>query len=283
MTMENNMTVRKNSNGNVTVVGERWLNEQEIEFVKKQFFPPNTKDNMEVQYCLEVAKQFNLNPITKQIYFVLRKAQDDNGVWHEKIEPLVGRDGFLAIAHRTGAFGGIETISTIKEVPIRENGQWKMKKDLVGICKVWRTDSEMPFIVEVAYGEYVQTKKDGEPTKFWSSKPDTMIKKVAESQALRKAFNISGLYSPEEVGVGIDDRGNVTIDVETVDASIDVEAENQKLVEQEMAALNQLGLTCEFKDGYVKVVGKTYGKTEQLKTLGYSYSSNKQIWVKKLS
>ena len=189
----------------------------------------------------------------------------------------------MAIAHRTGAFGGIETISTIKEVPIRENGQWKMKKDLVGICKVWRTDSEMPFIVEVAYGEYVQTKKDGEPTKFWSSKPDTMIKKVAESQALRKAFNISGLYSPEEVGVGIDDRGNVTIDVETVDASIDVEAENQKLVEQEMAALNQLGLTCEFKDGYVKVVGKTYGKTEQLKTLGYSYSSNKQIWVKKLS
>lgn len=282
MTMENNMTVRKNSNGNVAVVGERWLNEQEIEFVKKQFFPPNTKDNMEVQYCLEVAKQFNLNPITKQIYFVPRKAQDDNGVWHEKIEPLVGRDGFLAIAHRTGAFGGIETISTIKEVPIRENGQWKMKKDLVGICKVWRTDSEMPFIVEVAYGEYVQTKKDGEPTKFWS-KPDTMIKKVAESQALRKAFNISGLYSPEEVGVGIDDRGNVTIDVETVDASIDVEAENQKLVEQEMAALNQLGLTCEFKDGYVKVVGKTYGKTEQLKTLGYSYSSNKQIWVKKLS
>lgn len=281
--MENNMIVRKNGNGNVAVASERWLNEQEIEFVKKQFFPPNTKDNMEVQYCLEVAKQFNLNPITKQIYFVPRKAQDDNGVWHEKIEPLVGRDGFLAIAHRTGAFGGIETISTIKEVPIRENGQWKMKKDLVGICKVWRTDSEMPFIVEVAYGEYVQTKKDGELTKFWSSKPDTMIKKVAESQALRKAFNISGLYSPEEVGVGIDDRGNVTIDVETVDASIDVEAENQKLVEQEMAALNQLGLTCEFKDGYVKVVGKTYGKTEQLKTLGYSYSSNKQIWVKKLS
>lgn len=273
----------KNNHGSVALAGERWLNEQEIAFVKKQFFPPNITNDIEVQYCLEVAKQFNLNPITKQIYFVPRKAQDDNGAWHEKVEPLVGRDGFLAIAHRTGVFGGIETTSSIKEVPIRENGQWKMKKDLVGTCKVWRTDSEKPFVVEVAYGEYVQSKKNGEPTKFWADKPDTMIKKVAESQALRKAFNISGLYSPEEVGIGIDDRGNVAIDVETIAASIDVEAENQKLVEQELAALNQLGLACEFKDGYVKVVGKTYGKTDQLKALGYSYSSSKQIWVKKLS
>ena len=56
-----------------------------------------------------------------------------------------------------------------------------------------------PFIVEVAYSEYVQTTSRGDITKFWKEKPKTMIKKVAESQALRKAFDITGLYSKDEI------------------------------------------------------------------------------------
>jgi hypothetical protein len=35
---------------------------------------------------------------------------------------------------------------------------------------------------------------------LWASKPKTMLIKVAESQALRRAFSISGIYSPEEMG-----------------------------------------------------------------------------------
>lgn len=146
-------------NGVVTAGSKKgWLTQEEIEVVKKQFFPPNAKPE-EMNYCFEVAKQFNLNPITKQIYFVPRKSQDDNGMWHEKIEPLVGRDGFLAIAHRSGKFGGIESTSTLKEVPKLIDGEWKMTTDLVAIAKVWRTDSQMPFVVEVFYSEYVQRKK----------------------------------------------------------------------------------------------------------------------------
>lgn len=280
--MEMNKTMNT-GNGVVTAGSKKgWLTQEEIEVVKKQFFPPNAKPE-EMNYCFEVAKQFNLNPITKQIYFVPRKSQDDNGMWHEKIEPLVGRDGFLAIAHRSGKFGGIESTSTLKEVPKLIDGEWKMTTDLVAIAKVWRTDSQMPFVVEVFYSEYVQRKKSGEPTRFWAEKPHTMLKKVAESQALRKAFNISGLYSPEEVGVGISDTGDVIIDTETVEAQVDVEAENQKLIQQEIDALAQLGLNCEYKDGFVKVVGSTYGKTNQLRSLGYSYHTNKKIWIKKLS
>ena len=37
-------------------------------------------------------------------------------------------------------------------------------------------------------------------TKAWNEMPFTMIQKVAESQALRKAFSASGLYAPEEFG-----------------------------------------------------------------------------------
>jgi hypothetical protein len=37
-------------------------------------------------------------------------------------------------------------------------------------------------------------------TEIWKKMPRTMIQKVAESQALRKAFSVSGLYAPEEFG-----------------------------------------------------------------------------------
>jgi hypothetical protein len=56
-----------------------------------------------------------------------------------------------------------------------------------------------PVIVEVSYNEYVQKTSSGEIAKFWKEKPETMLKKVAESQALRKAFDITGLYAEEEL------------------------------------------------------------------------------------
>ena len=258
-----------------------WLTNEEIAFVKKQFFPLQAKPD-DIMFCLEVAKSYNLNPILRQIFFVPRKFKDDKGVWHEKVEPLVGRDGFLAIAHKMGNFGGIETTSVLKEVPCQTNGKWGMKQDLVGICKVFKKGCEKPFVVEVAYSEYVQRKANGEPTQFWASKPDTMIKKVAESQALRKAFNISGLMSLEEAGVGTQTQDGVVIDTETIEAQTDVDAENMLLVTQEQKALAQFGLSSEYKQGFIKVVGNTHNFAEQLKALGYQWHAQKAIWWKQL-
>jgi hypothetical protein len=117
---------------------------------------------------------------------------------------MVGRDGFLSIAHRTNQFAGIETTAGIREVPQLVDGQWKLKQQLVAECSVWRKDSIKPYTVQVSYNEYCQKTAEGKPTKFWLEKPETMLKKVAESQALRKAFNIHGVYSPEEMGVGVE-------------------------------------------------------------------------------
>lgn len=262
---------------------QTWLTNEEIAFVKKQFFPLQAKPE-DIVFCLEVAKSYNLNPILRQIFFVPRKFKDDKGAWHEKVEPLVGRDGFLAIAHKMGNFGGIETQSVLKEVPYQANGKWGMKQDLVGICKVFKKGCDKPFVVEVAYSEYVQRKTSGEPTQFWATKPDTMIKKVAESQALRKAFNISGLMSLEEVGVGTQQEGgsDVVIDTETIEAQTDVEAENTLLAIKEQEALAQFGLSSEYKKGFIKVVGNTHNLSEQLKSLGYQWHAQKAIWWKQL-
>lgn len=175
---------------------QEWLSDENKRIIRKQFFPPNATDS-DMQYCIAVAKSFNLNPILKQIFFVERKAKI-NGGWHSKIEPLAGRDSFLTLAHRSGKFAGIKSDCFLKDKPVFINGEWQNKKELVAIAQVYKKGHETPFEAEVRYDEYVQRTNDGRITKFWAEKPETMLKKVAESQALRKAFDISGLYSIDE-------------------------------------------------------------------------------------
>lgn len=180
------------------IAKSNWLSQDEKKIIKAQFFPPNATD-MDMIYCMKVAETFNLNPILKQIYFVER-VTNINGQRTSKIEPLAGRDSFLTLAHRSGKFAGIESECGIKQKAVFQDGEWMNKNELVATARVYRTDNERPFCAEVSYGEYVQRTGKGEITKFWREKPETMLKKVAESQALRKAFDISGLYSVDEVG-----------------------------------------------------------------------------------
>lgn len=174
------------------------FDKEQMAVIESQFFPSGASKS-EQMYCFSVARELCLNPITKEIFFVKRR-QKIGDSWISKVEPMVGRDGFLSIAHRTNKFAGIETTTGIRDVPQLENGKWTVKVQLVAECSVWRKDSPKPFTVQVAYNEYCQRTADGTPTKFWLEKPETMLKKVAESQALRKAFNIHGVYSPEELG-----------------------------------------------------------------------------------
>ena len=173
-----------------------WLSKEEKSVIDRQFFPQGATID-DKRYCMQVAEAFGLNPILKQIYFIPRKTKVDDK-WVEKTEPFTGRDSFLLIAHRTGLFNGLETTSELREVPFLNQGKWDIKKDLVAICKVYKKNCDLPFVAEVNYSEYVQKKSNGEVTKIWIDMPITMIKKVAESQALRKAFNIT-INSSDEI------------------------------------------------------------------------------------
>lgn len=193
----------------------------EKHIIRKQFFPPNASDS-DMIYCMKVAQTFGLNPILKQIYFVERKAQVNNQ-WIIKTEPLVGRDSFLTLAHRSGKFAGIESETMLKDKPFFDGKEWQIRKELVAIAKAYRSDCDKPFVVEVSYCEYAQKKLNGEITKFWKTMPETMLKKVAESQVLRKAFDISGLYSIDEINTENDNLSynennakNKTIDLNSV-------------------------------------------------------------------
>jgi phage recombination protein Bet len=138
------------------------------------------------------ADRLNLDPLQKQIWAV--KFADKPALI------FVGRDGYLQFAHKSGQFDGMESGT-------RQEGT-----TTIGWAKVYRKDMSHPITVEVELKEYQREYKPTVPQDFriWETKPKTMIQKVAESQALRRAFAISGVYSPEEMDSGYQGQ---TIDV----------------------------------------------------------------------
>jgi phage recombination protein Bet len=146
-------------------------NSEQVQLIKSVYAAGATSSEFEL--LLYMSKQYNLDILTKEIFFMKY-----GGV----AQIFAGRDGFLTLAHRSGMFDGMKSGT---------NGSVR-GGDLVGYCEVFRKDMTNTFYVEVDFLEY-----NGN-SKIWKEKPKTMIQKVAESQALRKAFNISGIYSPEE-------------------------------------------------------------------------------------
>ena len=149
-------------------------NPQQIQLIRDMCAKDCT-DN-EFLLLMQLAKTYQLDPFAKQIWAV-KYGNNPAAIF-------CGRDGFLAIAHRSGKFDGMES------------GTRKDGDDLVGWCRVYRKDMSRPFEVEVSLSEYSTGKN------LWQTKPKTMIVKVAESHALRRAFGISGLYAPEEIDTG---------------------------------------------------------------------------------
>ena len=149
-------------------------NPQQIQLIRDMCAKDCT-DN-EFLLLMQLAKTYQLDPFAKQIWAV-KYGNNPAAIF-------CGRDGFLAIAHRSGKFDGMES------------GTRKDGDDLVGWCRVYRKDMSRPFEVEVSLSEYSTGKN------LWLTKPKTMIVKVAESHALRRAFGISGLYAPEEIDTG---------------------------------------------------------------------------------
>lgn len=141
----------------------------------RDMFAKGCTDN-EFQVFMELANKYQLDPFCKQIWAVK--------YGNNPAQIFAGRDGFLAIAHRSGQFDGMQS-----DVTLNDNGDLES-----ATAEVWRKDMTHSFKVTVSYKEYVSATNP-----IWKSKPRTMICKVAEAQALRKAFSVSGLYSPEEI------------------------------------------------------------------------------------
>lgn len=120
-------------------------------------------------------------------------------------------DGYRAIAHRGGAFAGIDA----PEFTIDDENQMVCK---VTVYALDRNNNRCPYVGEARFSEFVQTVDDWKdnkvvgkkPNSQWSESPRNQLSIAAERQALRKAFQdcVDDSDVPIDVPVGEPDSGS---------------------------------------------------------------------------
>ena len=121
----------------------------------------------ESQALLLVCERYGLDPLLKHLVLIQGR-------------PYVTRDGYLAVAHRSGLFDGMEVLE-----------QGETDSHFVAKVSVYRKDMSRPFTY---VGRYA--KSSGDMAKKFGPE---MAVKVAEVQALRRAFNVTGVSAADEL------------------------------------------------------------------------------------
>ena len=133
---------------------------------------------------LMVAREYNLNPLTKEIYAFPAKGGG--------IVPIVSIDGWVNLVNSHPAADGVEF-----DVEHDDKGE------LVAItCRMYRKDRNRPVVVTEYYDE---CRRNTEP---WKMK-HRMLRHKAMIQAARYAFGFSGIYDEDE-GARIAEMKDVT-------------------------------------------------------------------------
>lgn len=192
----------------------------------------------EMEMLLYIARTYSLNPLLKEVFAQKYKKKDGT---YSPASYIVTRDGFVNIAHQTGEFEAMQTKVEEVQSRIERNG---VKRDFQykGVCTIWRKGASQPFIFEAYEDEYNTN------TNVWADKPRTMIMKVAESQALRKAFKIHGLYTEDEMPPANEDKTPTPLtDIEKAQAEFEAKngiksepkPEAKKAVDPKLARINK--------------------------------------------
>lgn len=175
-----------------------------IEEIKKHICPEAT--DTEAYTFMQLCNARRLNPFTKEAYLVKYKGQKTAATI------IVGKDAFTRKAEEHPSFDGYEAgtiIKTAEGAIERREGTFTTEDEEIvgGWANVHRKDCSHPFMNEVSFREYVGMKRNKmtskmEPNAMWTSKPGTMIRKVALVQSLREAFpsELGGCYDSSEMG-----------------------------------------------------------------------------------
>lgn len=146
----------------------------------------------EIIQFISICRENKLNPFVGDAYLV---KYDKNS----PAQLVTARDAFMKRAEAGQGYEGFQSgVIVIRDgKAVQEEGAFFLPGDTLigGWAIVYRSDRKFPYTQRVRLQEY----NTGRST--WAGKPATMIQKVAEAQAFRKAYpmNMAGLYTPEEI------------------------------------------------------------------------------------
>lgn len=179
--------------------------------------------DQEVMMFISLCKFQRLNPFLREAYLIKFN--------NNPATIVTGKEAFMKRAMRNPAYAGFEA-GVVVMLPdgLMDNRVGSIVLDgeklVGGWAKVHVKGWAVPMMVTVSFDEYVGRKSNGEVNQQWSTKPASMIRKVAVVQALREAFpeDLGGMYTAEERAVE-----DLPEDIITTPETMEAEAE---LVEQ---------------------------------------------------
>jgi phage recombination protein Bet len=182
-----------------------WNNENKLSEIRRMVSPSAPLTDLEFSFLVELGKATQLNPFMKEIWVVkYRRRNRDTGKYEDQpAQIFIGRDGYRKAAqrqrdyeyHQVNAVYSKDEFKIVNN-EIHHNYGFANRGELLGAyCIVKRKGSSKYTYVMVTMEEY--NLKQG----LWKDKPETMIKKVAEAQAVRQAFQevLAGTYSDAEL------------------------------------------------------------------------------------
>lgn len=158
----------------------------QVALIKSQVAVGSTND--ELALFLNQCKRTGLDPLTRQIYFMKRGG---------KMTIQTSIDGFRVIAERSGDYAGQDEPEFIYE---------GMDKTLICVkVRVYRFRGETRYCAAVGVAFMSEYKPQQGQDFMWTKMPHTMLAKVAEALALRKAYpqDLSGLYTGDEMAQAV--------------------------------------------------------------------------------
>lgn len=154
--------------------------------------PKHQASPQELQTLLAIVKNRNLNPFTKEVYFIK--------YGNNPAQIVVSKDAFMKRAEQNPNYDGFESGIIYEDA----SGELQNKKGVIlpknstligGWCEVYRKDRTRPVYREVELSAYNTGKN------WWQKAPGQMIEKVAIVAAVRDSFSedVGGLYTSEEM------------------------------------------------------------------------------------
>lgn len=149
-------------------------------------------NDLELHWFLTVAKQVQLDPLRKQIYFIKRSGRPTM---------QTSIDGLRSIAHRTGSYAGMDEIKYDNGYSHAQLVMEGASQPLVATATVYKfvQGHRVSFTASAGWAEYYPGR--GTQSTMWDKMPFGQLGKCAEAKALRMAFpeDLGGLYTDDEM------------------------------------------------------------------------------------